>query len=123
MNLGMFVNILLIACGIYMIYWAVQMKKTQEIPEMMVGKKFPLNRAKDPAGFIKASFPVTSATGAILIVIGMLEALEVLVLLPVLNASLSLIVVAVVVGYGMILLKLQKKYLLGVVDEKKKKKK
>lgn len=116
-------NLLLIACGIYMIYWSVQMKKTHEIPEMMVGKKFPLNRAKDPDGFIKASFPVTVVTGAILVAIGMLEALEILVLFEVLNASLSFIVVIVVIGYGMILLKLQKKYLLGVVDEKKKKKK
>lgn len=88
---------------------------------MMVGKKFPLNRAKDPAGFIKASFPVTFSTGAILLAIGMIEALEILVLYPVLNASLSFIVVIVVISYGMILLKLQKKYLLGVVDEKKKK--
>lgn len=118
----MIMNLMLMACGIYMLYWSVQMKRTQQIPEMMVGKKFPLNRAKDPAGFIKASFPVTWLTGAILFAIGLLEALEVLVLFPVLNASLSFIVVIVVIAYGMILLKLQKKYLLGVVDNKKKKK-
>lgn len=122
MNLGMFGNLLLMACGIYMMYWAVQMKMTNEIPEMMVGKRFPLNRAKDPEGFIKASYPVTMIAGAILIAIGLIEALEILVLFEVLNASLSLVVVAVVIGYGMILLKLQKKYLLGIVDEKKKKK-
>ncbi len=122
MEIGIIMNMMLMACGIYMLYWSVQMKRTQQIPEMMVGKKFPLSRAKDPAGFIKASFPVTWATGAIIFAIGLLEALEVLALLPVLNVSLSLIVVIVVIAYGMILLRLQKKYLLGVVDDKKKKK-
>ena len=42
MNFGMILDLLIMACGVYMVYWAVQMKSTNKIPEMLVGKGFPI---------------------------------------------------------------------------------
>ncbi len=89
MSFGMILDLLIMACGVYMVYWAVQMRSTNEIPAMLVGKGFPVSRAKDPEGFIRYTFPFTFATGAILFA-------------------------AVLIGYGMMLMKAQKKYLVGI---------
>lgn len=122
MDFGMIMDILIIACGVYMIYWAVQMKQTNKIPEMLVGKGFPISRAKDAPGFIKATFPFTLATGIILFMVGMFGALEIFVLYPVIDTLLSVVIVAAVVAYGIFLLKAQQKYLIGLEVQKKKKK-
>ncbi len=53
MSFGMILDLLIMACGVYMVYWAVQMRSTNEIPAMLVGKGFPVSRAKDPEGFIR----------------------------------------------------------------------
>ena len=34
MNFGMILDLLIMACGVYMVYWAVQMKSTNKIPEI-----------------------------------------------------------------------------------------
>lgn len=122
MDFGMILDILILASGIYMVYWSVQMKQTQKIPEMLVGKGFPISRAKDPDGFIKATFPWTFGTGAIIFCIGILGALEVFVLYPIIDFLISLIIVVVVVVYGKFLLKAQRKYLIGLETDNKKKK-
>lgn len=114
MSLAMIFNILIMACGIYMIYWAVQMKSTQKIPVMLVGKGFPIDRAKDPKGFIRFTFPYTMLTGILLLAVGLVEALEVLALYPVASTLLSFFLVVVIIGYGMILMRAQRKYLVGL---------
>lgn len=38
MDFGIILKMLIMACGVYMIYWAVQMKTTHQIPQMLVGK-------------------------------------------------------------------------------------
>ena len=53
MSFGMILDLLIMACGVYMIYWAVQMRSSNKIPAMLVGKGFPIDRAKDPDGFIR----------------------------------------------------------------------
>ncbi len=123
MDLNMIFKLLIVACGIYMIYWAMQMKTTHKIPEMLIGKGFPINRAVDPEGFMTKTFPFTLLTGILLFVIGMIGALEILVLHPVIDTVLMIILLVELFFYGMYLLKAQKKYLIGVEDEKKNKKK
>lgn len=123
MDFGMILDILILGSGIYMVYWSIQMKQTHKIPEMLVGKGFPISRAKDPDGFIKATFPWTFGTGAIIFCIGVLGALEVFILYPVIDFLISLVIVVVVVVYGKFLLKAQRKYLIGLETEENKKKK
>lgn len=114
MDLSMILKILIMACGVYMAYWAVQMKTTNKIPVMLVGKNFPIERAKNPEGFIKFTFPFTLGTGVILFAAGLVGALEVLILYPILDALVSLMIVIAVIFYGVILMKAQRKYLVGL---------
>lgn len=123
MDLSMILKLLIMACGVYMMYWAMQMKTTHKIPEMLVGKGFPLSRAVDPEGFMKKTFPFTLVTGILLFIIGIIGALEVLVLYPIIDTLLMVVLLVELAFYGMFLLKAQKKYLIGVEDEKKEKKK
>lgn len=114
MSFGMILDLLIMACGVYMIYWAVQMRSTNKIPAMLVGKGFPVNRAKDPEGFIRFTFPFTFATGVILFVVGMVGALGLFITYPLAETLMRLVLVVVIVGYGMVLMKAQKKYLVGI---------
>lgn len=120
MDFNMILKLLIMACGVYMIYWAMQMKTTHKIPEMLVGKGFPINRAKDPEGFMKNTFPFTMGTGIILFAAGLVGALEIFVLYPWVDTVITLVILVVLVIYGIFLLKAQKKYLIGVVDNDKK---
>ena len=114
MSFGMILDLLIMACGIYIIYWAVQMKTTNKIPVMLVGKGFPINRAKDPEGFIKFTFPFTFATGIVLLAVGLAGALGLFVLNPLVETVIRVVLVVVIVAYGMVLMKAQKKYLVGL---------
>ena len=120
MDFGMVLDILIVACGIYMIYWAIQMKQTHKIPEMLVGKGFPISRAKDAEGFMKATFPFTFGTGVLLFVAGMLGALELFISYPVVDTLISLVVGVVIIIYGAFLMKAQRKYLVGLEDDSRK---
>ena len=110
----MILDLLIMACGVYMVYWAVQMKSSNKIPAMLVGKGFPVNRAKDPEGFIKFTFPFTFGTGIVLFSAGLIGALEIFVLIPWIDIGLRIVVMAIVMGYGAILMKAQRKYLVGL---------
>ena len=114
MSFGMILDLLIMACGIYIIYWAVQMKMTNKIPAMLVGKGFPINRAKDPVGFIKFTFPFTFATGIILLGAGLVGALGLFVTNPLAETLMRIMLVIVIVAYGIVLMRAQKKYLVGL---------
>lgn len=114
MSFGMILDLLIVACGVYIVFWAVQMKSSNKIPEMLVGKGFPTDRAKDPEGFIKHTFPFTFLTGVILLAAGLLGALGIFQLYPAADMALRVVTVAVIVGYGILLMNAQKKYLVGI---------
>jgi threonine/homoserine/homoserine lactone efflux protein len=119
--MDMFFDILIMACGVYMIYWAVQMKRERKIPEMLVGKGFKIERAKDPEGFMNHTFPFTFGTGVILFVAGLYLSLSnVATEHPFLGSFISLLLVVLVIVYGVILMKAQKKYLVGIDKNGKK---
>ena len=121
MDFSMILQLLIMACGIYMMYWAMQMKTTNKIPEMLTGKGFPLSRAVDPEGFMKKTFPFTLGMGILLFVVRTTSALGVFALYPIADTILMIVLLAALAIYGKFLLKAQKKYLIGIVDEKKKK--
>lgn len=120
MEFRMMMDILIIGCGVYVIYWAMQMILTKKVPEMLVGKGFPLSRAKDPQGFVKATFPFTFALGIILFIAGILGALQVFAAYPVADTMISVVLVIVIFLYGSFLLKAQQKYLIGNETKNKK---
>ena len=120
MDFGIILKMLIMACGVYMIYWAVQMKTTHQIPQMLVGKGFPTDRAKDPEGFMKVTFPLTMGMGIILFAVGLTGALELFIQYPFVDTLLTVLMLAALVIYGMLLLKAQKKYLIGLDDNNKK---
>lgn len=123
MDFNMILKLLIMACGVYMVYWAIQMKTTHKIPEMLVGKGFPIDRAKDSESFMKNTFPFTMGTGIMLLVAGLVGALEIFILYPLVDTIMTLVVLVVLIFYGMFLLKAQRKYLVGVEDKPKKNKK
>lgn len=120
MDFGIILKMLIMACGVYMIYWAVQMISTHKIPQMLVGKGFPTDRAKDPEGFIKVTFPLTMGMGIILLAVGLTGALEIFIEYPIVDTLLTLVMLIALVLYGMILLRAQKRYLIGLDENNKK---
>lgn len=121
MDMGRIWKLLIMVCGVYLIYWAAQMKATYKIPEMLVGKGFPISRAKDPEGFMKATFPFTMGMGILFLVTGMMGVFDVLVSHPFIDNVITLSVLIVLILYGMFLLRAQKKYLIGLEDSNEKK--
>jgi hypothetical protein len=118
--MNMFFDLLIMACGVYMVYWAVQMKKERKIPEMLVGKSFKLERAKDPEGFIDHTFPYTFGTGVILFVAGFVLSLGIFSdTFPIIDTLISLALVVIIILYGVLLMNAQKKYLVGLKNDKK----
>lgn len=122
MSFGMMMDILITACGVYIIYWAMQMIQSKKIPEMLIGKGFPISRAKDPEGFIKATFPMTLVLGILLFVAGIIGALEIFALYPYVDTLISIFLVIVIILYGVFLMKAQRKYLVGIENKNKKRK-
>ena len=95
-----------------MSYGAIQMKTTQKIPEMLVGKGFPIDRAKNPNGFMKHTFPFTIGTGIMLFIAGLIGVLEIFALHTWVDTIISLIILGVLIVYGLFLLRAQRKYLV-----------
>lgn len=54
MSFGMILDLLIVACGVYIVFWAVQMKSSNKIPEMLVGKGFPDRPGEGSGGIYKA---------------------------------------------------------------------
>lgn len=113
MSVDMLLNLLIIACGAYMMYQAVRMKKTKKIPDMLVSKGFPIEKAHDAGGFIQAVFPMTYFTGTALSLAGAVSAFKLLASYPFADAVINLLEVAAILLYGVLLMKAQRKYLVG----------
>ena len=113
MSVDMILNLLIIACGVYMMYQAVHMKKTKKIPDMLVGKTFPSEKAHDVNGFIQAMFPMTYFTGTVFVLAGAVSLFRLLASYPFADAFINLLEAAVILLYGAFLLKAQRKYLVG----------
>ena len=73
-----------------------------------------IGSAQDPEGFIRFTFPFTFATGVILFVVGMVGALGLFLTYPLVETLMRIVLIVVIVGYGMVLMKAQKRYLVGI---------
>ena len=114
MDFGVILDLLLMVYGIYMVYWAVQMKLTNKIPPILVGKGFPINRAKDSDGFIRYIFPFTLVVGVVLLAAGTVGALELFAIYPIVEILMRFVLLFILIIYGMLLMRAQKKYLVGM---------
>ena len=113
MSFGMILDFVIMICGVYVIYETVQMKTGSKIPEMLTGKGFLMEQAKDPAGFIHFILPYTLGTGIALLVSGLFGMFEILETCPPAETVMRVALVVVIVVYGMVLMYAQKKYLAG----------
>lgn len=92
----------------------MRMRSTNKIPEMLVGRGFPVNRARDPEGFIRFTFPFTFLTGVLLLAAGLVSSLGLFITYPLAETVMQIALVIVIAGYGVVLMKAQKKYLVGI---------
>lgn len=113
MNFGTILDLVIMICGVYVIYETVRMKTGSEIPEMFTGKGFMMEQAKDPAGFIRFMVPFTFGTGIALLASGVFGVFGILENYPLAETVMRVVLVAVIVVYGMVLMYAQKKYLVG----------
>lgn len=111
MNADGLINIIIIACGAYMVYGAFIMKTTGSVPANLVGKGVNLSTAKDVPGFIKKMFPITLIVGALTLLCGVGTAMGLFGDNTYVQVTISLVFVVIVLVYGKILLDAQKKYL------------
>lgn len=114
MGFGLILDLLIMACGAIMVYRAVRMRSTEQLPAMLVGMGFPIERAKDPKRFIRFTFPVTLATGVVLFAVGLAGVLGLFIRYPLAETLMRIVLVLVIVGYGMVLMKAQKEFLAGI---------
>ncbi len=108
-----------------MSYWAIQMKTSNEIPSVLVGKGYSKDKAKDPDGFIKATFPFTLLTGILIFVFSIINAMKLFEDRILLEFLFNSVCVVVIILYAVFLTNAQKKYLFGVdnLNTKNKRKK
>ncbi len=72
-----FIDVLVVACGAYVIYLCVQMKQTGVLKEnMLLPKGLPVKRCKDPAGYIKAIAMKQLMLGVLAIICGLIGLLQ-----------------------------------------------
>lgn len=108
------INIIIIACGVYMVYGAISMKTTGTIPANLLGKGVNLATAKDIPGYIKKMFPITLVVGILTLGCGVGTAFGIFGDNGYVQTIISLVFVVIVLVYGKILVDAQKKYLMNM---------
>ncbi|MBQ2116627.1 MAG: hypothetical protein II193_08600 [Lachnospiraceae bacterium] len=113
MNFSIVLRIVLISYGAYLVYNAIQMKSTNQIPQLLMGKGFEVSSAKDPAGFIKKMFPQTMVAGILIFSLSIFDMYANLAKKAVFDVAVILIIGVVIIVYSILLVNAQKKYLAG----------
>jgi threonine/homoserine/homoserine lactone efflux protein len=107
-----FMDILIMLSGAYLIYAAVQMKRTGEISSALVGKGCDLKKAKDPKGYIEYMSPKSIILGIIVVLSGGADYLnEKYWHISHFNLVICVVILLVIIVYGKITMDAQKKYL------------
>lgn len=107
-----FMDILIMFSGAYLIYAALQMKRTGEINTSLVGKGFDLKKAKDPKGYIEYMYLRSIIMGIIVILGGGVDYLnEKYWHISYFNLVVCGVFLVVIILYGKITIDAQKKYL------------
>lgn len=67
-------DILIVLCGIYIIYTVVKMKRYGKInPSVLLGKSVTENMIKDKEGFINYMYPKAMALGVVTVICGVID--------------------------------------------------
>lgn len=100
-------------CGAYLIYAAVNMKRTGNIPEgIMIRKGADLSRAKDIPGFIDYMYGKTIVVAICTIICGIVGLVnDTYGGLETVQLGMTIVFFAAVVIFGIVATKAQKKYL------------
>lgn len=107
-----FMDILIMFSGAYLIYVAVQMKRTGEISSAIVGKGCDPKKAKDPKGYIEYMYLKSIIMGAIVILSGGADYLNGKYWnIPNFGLIICGIFLVIIIIYGKIAMDAQKKYL------------
>lgn len=107
-----FMDILIVFCGIYLIYTSVQMKRTGEISSAIVGKGYDPKKAKDPKGYIDYMYPKTIIMGVAVILSGGLNYLNDRYWeIPNFNLIVCAVFLLLIILFSKITIDAQKKYL------------
>lgn len=107
-----FMDLLIIFSGVYLIYIAVQMKRTGEINASIVGKGIDMKKARDPKGYIAYMYRKTIVMGAVVMVGGGLNYLnDSYWSIPNLGLIVCGLFLVVITLYGKFLMDAKKKFL------------
>lgn len=104
-------DVLIMACGAYLIYGGITMKTTKTIPPMLLGKGIDLKRAKDIPGYIEKMFVPTLSVGILTILCGIVGVSGMLNTYVWGQTAMTFVFLAFIIAYGFWLVKMQKKYL------------
>lgn len=107
-----FMDLLVAFCGVYLIYAAVQMKRTGEISSTLVGKGYDPKKARDPKGYIDYMYPKTIVMGVAVILSGGLNYVNDRYLdIPNFNLIICGVFLLMIIIFSKIMVDAQKKYL------------
>lgn len=113
MNMYSIIDLLVVAAGIYLIYIAVQMKRTGEVRQNgLISKGIDLKKAPDSAGYVRVMAPWNFALGIGVVLCGAASMYAErtggggILTLAASGAALVLIIV-----FGVVSMRAQKKYL------------
>lgn len=107
-----FMDLLIVFCGIYLIYISVQMKRTGEISSALLGKGYDPKKAKDPKGYIDYMYPKSIVMGLAVMLSGGLNYLNDRYWdIPNLNLIVCAVFFVLIVIFTKIMMDAQKKYL------------
>ncbi|MBR2187868.1 MAG: hypothetical protein IJ860_00435 [Eubacterium sp.] len=67
-----FLDIIILLCGVYMIYGAFSLKNGGDLPQTFWNKDYPIPKCKDRAGFAAFMVPRLIGCGAVIVLDGVL---------------------------------------------------
>lgn len=108
-----FMDIIIVIGGLYLVYMAVQMKRTGEITNnSMIGRGVDLKKAKDPKGYIDYMYPRAVVVGILVAVSGVVDYLnELYWSIPYFGLGICVVFLILILIYGKMSMDAQKKYL------------
>lgn len=112
MNMSMFLDMIIIAFGVYMVYAAVVLKTRNEITaNIMLPKDVKPEHIQDMEGFVAFTYPKTLGIGILTIVMGLAMLINDMINLTFLiNYIVPFVFTAVVIYYGVMIKKAQAQF-------------
>lgn len=106
-----FMDVVIMACGVYLIYGGMTMKITKTIPPMLLGKNIDIKKAKDVPGYIARMFVPTLVVGVLTILCGIVGIAGLLKAYTWGQSVMTFAFLAFIIVYGIWLVKMQREYL------------